>query len=329
MERVNRSELCFPQLANLSCRKSSSSFSEGVFLSVLLPSTGILTVLLNLLVIVAISHFRQLHTPTNLLLLSLAITDILVGLLMMSAVMYMTSSCWMLGDILCCLFALTLVLVTTASVGNMVLISADRYVAICNPLQYNVKITLKRIQISVCLCWISSLLYCWIILNEQIVHPGKFNSCYGECVIKADIIGGIFDVIFTFILPLTVIITLYTRVFVIAVSQARAMRSQVTRGKVLNFVFIGPKKSELKAARTLGVLVFVFLVCFCPYYSVSLIGDNRLPSKFKSYFAYMYLFNSCMNPLIYVLFYPWFRRAIRLIVTLHILCPGSRDTKVM
>ncbi|KAM4560798.1 trace amine-associated receptor 6-like [Fundulus diaphanus] len=34
-------------------------------------------------------------------------------------------------------------------------------------------------------------------------------------------------------------------------------------------------------------------------------------------------FNSCLNPLIYALFYPWFRKAIRHIVTLQILQPGS------
>ncbi|XP_057709151.1 trace amine-associated receptor 13c-like [Corythoichthys intestinalis] len=325
MESVNLSELCFPQLANLSCKKSSLSFSGGVFGTFVLPFISIITVLLNLIVIVAISHFRQLHTPTNLLLLSLAIADAIVGLLMIPAQIYSTASCWLLGDIVCVLFMLIMVLVTAASVGNVVLISADRYVAICDPLRYNVRITVKRIQLCVCLCWLSSLLCCCIIFNDNLTHPGKLNSCYGECVISVDIDSGIIDVILSFILPLSIIVTLYSRVFVVALSQARAVRFHVKRGTAQT----GVKKSELKAARTLGVLVLVFLACFCPYFIDSFVNNSKKMSQHKIFVLHLFFFNSCVNPLLYAFFFPWFRRAVQLIVTLRILRPGSREVKVM
>ncbi|XP_061924499.1 trace amine-associated receptor 13c-like [Entelurus aequoreus] len=328
MEKEDLSQLCFPQLINISCRKPASHWSEGVLLNVFLAIICISIVILNLLVIISISFFRQLHTPTNVLLLSLAVSDILVGLLVMPIEILMRTSCWTLGDVLCSLWFYVTVSLTSVSVGNMVLISADRYLAICDPLHYNTRVTLKIIRLCVCFCWFFAFLLCSIILKEGLTHPGKSNSCYGECVIGIDFEGGIIDLVMVFILPLSIIITLYMRVFMVAASQARAMRSHVTSVKP-HSVTVKAKKSELKAARTLSVLVFVFIVCLCPYYSVSLAGDNKIMSSFASYAPYLYDFNSCLNPLIYALFYPWFRRAIRHIFTLHILQPGSRGDNIL
>nr|XP_057938326.1 trace amine-associated receptor 13c-like [Doryrhamphus excisus] len=327
MEKEDQSELCFPQLINISCRKPTSHWSEGLLFTVLLSIICIFTVVLNLLVIISISHFRQLHTPTNLLLLSLAVSDFLVGLLVWPGDIYMRTSCWTLGDALCFLYNFMSFVIMFVSVGNMVLISADRYVAICDPLHYNTKVTVKRVQLCVCLCWFFSFVYCSIILKDQLVHPGKYISCYGECVFVIDYYAGVVDIVVNFILPLSIIITLYMRVFVVAVSQARAMRSHVT--SVTIQYSVKAKKSELKAARTLGVLVLVFLVCFCPYYIVTLTGDKIIISTFAQYVLYLYSLNYCVNPLIYALFYPWFRRAVRHIVTLHILQPGSCEANII
>nr|XP_057937997.1 trace amine-associated receptor 1-like [Doryrhamphus excisus] len=329
MEKEDRSELCFPQLINISCRKPTSHWSESVVLTVLLSIICIFTVVLNLLVIISISHFRQLHTPTNFLLLSLSISDFLVGLLAIPAEIYARTSCWTLGDVLCSLWFYVSFLVTSVSVGNMVLISADRYVAICDPLHYNTKVTVKRVQLCVCLCWFSSFLYCSIILKELLTHPGKYKSCHGECLFGIDYYAGVVDLVVTVLLPLGVIITLYMRVFVVAVSQARAMRSHVTSVKLQHPVSVRAKTSELKAARTLGVLVLVFLMCFCPYYIFTLASGNETMPSFSKYVLYLFEFNSCLNPLIYALFYPWFRRAVRRVVTLRILQPGSWGDNIL
>ncbi|XP_061697863.1 trace amine-associated receptor 13c-like isoform X1 [Syngnathoides biaculeatus] len=270
----------------------------------------------------------QLRTPTNILLLSLAVSDFLVGLLLWPGEIYMSTSCWAFGDVSCFLHHFVSFAITSASVGNMVLISADRYVAICDPLHYNLKVTVKRTQICVCLCWFLCFVYSSVILRDQLAHPEKCSSCYGECVINIDIDGGILDLVVIFILPLCIIVTLYLRVFVVAVSQARAMRSHVTCGKLQHSAPFRAKKSELKAARTLGVLVLCFLICFCPFYIASLAGGSTFSSS-SQYVLYLFDFNSCVNPLIYALFYPWFRRAVTHIVTLRILQPGSREAHVL
>ncbi|KAK5605814.1 hypothetical protein CRENBAI_005413 [Crenichthys baileyi] len=317
MEHLDRAELCYPQYLNRSCSGLKRHRSEAVLLYTLLSSIAVLTVALNLLVIISISYFRQLQTPTNMLLLSLATSDLLVGLLVMpvEAVRFI-EPCWLLGDVMCALSYIVGFTLTSASVGNMVLISIDRYVAICFPLQYSTKITRSKIEVSVSLCWACSVLYNSLILKDHLRQPDRYNSCYGECLVVISYISGTIDLVFTFIVPCSAIVILYMRVFVEAVSQARAMQARITAGTVK----VTAKKSERKAARTLGIVIFMFLVTFCPYYYPSLAGQDISNSASSwAIVSWMVYFNSCLNPLIYAFFYPWFRKSISVIVTLKIL----------
>ncbi|KAM3608097.1 uncharacterized protein V6R79_019074 [Siganus canaliculatus] len=159
---------------------------------------------------------------------------------------------------------------------------------------------------------------------------GRYTSCSGECVIVIDAIVGIVDVFLTFIGPVTVIVVLYMRVFVVAVSQARAMRSHVTAVTLHCSVKVTAKKSERKAASTLGVVIVVFLTCLCPYYCVTLTGqDVMLNSSSAAFVICLFYFNSCLNPLIYAFFYPWFRKSLKLIVTFEILKPNSSEISIL
>ncbi|XP_014874717.1 trace amine-associated receptor 13c-like [Poecilia latipinna] len=327
MDNPDRVELCYPQHPNSSCSGPKRPPSESVLLYTLLSSVIVVTVALNLLVIISISYFRQLQTPTNTLVLSLATSDLLVGLVVMpvEAVRFI-EPCWLLGDVMCALSYIVGFTLTSASVGNMVLISIDRYVAICFPLQYSSKITRSRAEVSVSLCWACSLLYNGLILKEHLRQPDRYNSCYGECLVVISYISGTIDLFFTFVAPCSVIVLLYMRVFVEAVSQARATRSHVTAVTVR----VTAKKSEQKAARTLGIIIFMFLVTFCPYYYPSLAGQDTSNSASSwAIVSWMVYFNSCLNPLVYALFYPWFRKSISLIVTLKILKHDCSQTNML
>ncbi|XP_038566113.1 trace amine-associated receptor 13c-like [Micropterus salmoides] len=329
MEIDDGAELCFPQLLNTSCRKPTLPRSEAVFLNTLLSSISLLTVALNLLVIISVFHFRQLHTPTNILLLSLAVSDFLVGLLLMPGEILRKTSCWFLGDLMCSLYKYVSYIITSASVGDMVLISVDRYVAICHPLHYTTRITERRAKLCVCLCWFCSVLYSSLFVKYGLTQPDRYDSCYGECMIIINYIAEAIDLVLTFIVPITVIIVLYMRVFVVAVSQARAMCSHITAVTLQRSVTPTAKRSELKAARTLGILVLVFLICLCPVHCVSFAGDNALNASSASYVLYLFYFHSCLNPVIYALFYPWFKKAIIQIVTVKILQPGSCEANIL
>uniref|UniRef100_A0A3Q4HN61 G-protein coupled receptors family 1 profile domain-containing protein n=1 Tax=Neolamprologus brichardi TaxID=32507 RepID=A0A3Q4HN61_NEOBR len=323
---------CFPTRSSQSDMlyvKPKTSLSQVLLPYVVVFSVSLLTVALNLLVIVSVSHFRQLHTPTNSLLLSLAVSDFLIGLLMMPAKILGDTACWFLGQLTCSLYSYICFIITSASVGIMVLISVDRYVAICDPLHYPTRITERRVKLCVCLCWLCSVIYNILFIKNDLLQGERHTSCYGECVFVIDYIVGTTDIVLTFIAPVTVIVVLYMRVFVVAVSQARAMRSHVTAVTLQLSVTLTAKKSEIKAARTLGVLVLVFLLGFCPYYIVSLLGNELFNSSSASIAIYLYYFNSCLNPLIYAMFYPWFRKAVKFVVTLQILQPGSCEVSIL
>ncbi|XP_015257257.1 PREDICTED: trace amine-associated receptor 13c-like [Cyprinodon variegatus] len=330
MEALREADLCFPQLLNVSCLKPVQHHAENLSIYIVLSCISFITVTLNLIVIISISHFRQLQTPTNLFLLSLAVSDFLVGLLLMPIQILLTGGCWVLGSFMCGLFQFSSFMITSASVGTMVLISADRYVAICDPLHYPTIVTPKRVKICVCLCWACAVIYNGMIMKDFLKNPDIYNSCYGECVLLIDSLAGYFDIILTFLGPVTVIIVLYLRVFVVAVSQARAMRSHIAAVSVQGSLRITAKKSERKAATALGVVVVLFVVCFCPYFYPYFAGEELLSNdKILLIAIWIFLFNSCVNPIIYAFFYPWFRKSAQLIVTLHILQPQSCDANIL
>ncbi|XP_030285006.1 trace amine-associated receptor 4-like [Sparus aurata] len=327
METLEETELCFPQLHNSSCRRPIRPHFETMLIYILLSFISLLTSALNLLVIISISHFKNLHTPTNLLILSLAVTDFYVCLFMFFPIM-LIDGCWFLGDLMCTLYQYLAYVISSASVGTMVLVSVDRYVAVCHPLHYSSEITQKRVQVCICLCWICSVIFQCLILKDIMKQPGRYHSCIGACVVFINYIAGLADLTFSFIVPITVIVVLYMRIFVVAVSQARAMRSHIAA--VTQSGKVTAKKSEMKAARTLGVVVVVFLICLCPYYCVALTGqDNLLNTSSAAFVIYLYYLNSCLNPVIYALCYPWFRKSTKLIVTFKIMKHDSNELNIV
>ncbi|XDV54608.1 hypothetical protein PO909_022857 [Leuciscus waleckii] len=269
------------------------------------------TVFLNLLVIISISHFKKLHTPTNLIILSLAVTDLLMGL----------ETCWYFGDTFCKLCITILGLVFSASISNLVLIAADRYVAVCHPLLYPQKITTTRILISICLSWVCFSTYnATIVINDGYLDTShKTDMCYGECSIMMGFAWGVTDLFMSFIFPCTLIITLYLRIFYVVHQQVKVINSLMKGGKCVMEGSVR-RKSENKAALTLGIIVTVYLLCFIPYYicSISVVSSTTI-----NLLTWVMYTNSGLNPLIYALFYPWFKKTVKHILTLKIFQPAS------
>ncbi|VDM55681.1 unnamed protein product [Angiostrongylus costaricensis] len=97
-----------------------------------------MTVLGNVLVVLSVVVYKRMRTFTNILLTSLASADLLVGLVVMpmSLLDLLYNHRWPLGKFLCGVWATSDVLLCTASILNLCVISLDRYMAITSPLKY-------------------------------------------------------------------------------------------------------------------------------------------------------------------------------------------------
>ncbi|XP_051766719.1 trace amine-associated receptor 13c-like [Ctenopharyngodon idella] len=318
-------QYCFPAI-NSSCIKGKRSRHEYNIMYVFFFSLlSAWTVFLNLLVIISISHFKKLHTPTNLIILSLAMADLLIGLIVMPIeANRLIDMCWYFGDTFCGLFMIIMGLLGSTSISNLVLIAVDRYVAVCHPLLYPQKITMTKTLVSICLCWFFSSAYntAFIISNKYFDPSSRTDECYGECTLTVSFTFRVIDEIYSFLLPCTVIITAYLRIFYVVNQQVKVINSMMKSGKCVMESSVR-RKSESKAALTLGIIVTAYLLCFIPYYILSLIGTTVISSTTMTFLLWTLYINTGLNPLIYALFYSWFKISVKHILTLKILEPAS------
>ncbi|XP_069041822.1 trace amine-associated receptor 13c-like [Lepisosteus oculatus] len=315
-------EYCFE--SNSSCLKEVRSPAVYVVMYISAAAVVMLTVCGNLVVIISISHFKQLHTPTNFLMLSLAVADFLVGIAVMPfCLILLIETCWYFGDIFCMFYNLFVFFLTSVSISNVACIAIDRYFAVCYPLLYSTKVTVNITSSVILLSWLISLLYnlAFMYFNGNIGGAEKMTICLGDCLLFNTKSWVVIDLIFTLILPCSVMITLYFKIFIVARKHARAINSvteQMCGDAGSNKI---SAKSERKAAKTLGILVIVFLLCLVPYYICCLVlknVDRESTNIVLNLLCWLLYFNSAINPIIYALFYPWFQKSVKLIVTLKI-----------
>ncbi|XP_006885046.1 PREDICTED: trace amine-associated receptor 8-like [Elephantulus edwardii] len=324
-------QLCYENV-NGSCIKSPYSPGSRVILYTAFGSASVLAIFGNLMVMISVLHFRQLHSPTNFLIASLACADFLVGVTVMPfSLVRSVESCWYFGSQFCTLHSCCDVAFCYSSLLHLCFISIDRYIAITDPLAYPTKFTMSVAGICLSISWILPIVYSGAVFSTGISDDGveEFVSaltCIGGCqiVVNQDWVLINFLLIYT---PTLVMIILYSKIFLVAKVQAKKIESTSGKPESSSESYKARvARRERKAAKTLGITVIAFIISWSPYTIDTLIDAYMgfiTPAYIYEIFCWAAYYNSAMNPLIYALFYPWFRKAIKLILSGDVLKRSS------
>lgn len=318
---------------NGSCLRTIYPLPIRIVLYMTLGLTIIITVCGNLLVTVSIAYFKQLHSPTNYLIVSLAVSDLLLGLLVMfPSMIQFIESCWYFGDIFCKVYMSADVMLCTASILNLSFISIDRHYAICQPLLYRRKISVNVVLFMILLSWgISALVGFGMIflkLNIRGIEGFYYKhiACEGQCVLFQSGLSSLTSSLLSFYIPGIIMLGVYMKIFLVAQRQLHSIQNT----SCLSSANIS-STSQTKATKTLAIIMGAFLSFWTPFFVCNItdpfINYSTPPALFETFVWLGYL-NSTLNPIIYAFFYSWFRKAFRLFTSGKIFTCDISETSL-
>ncbi|KAM9368706.1 alpha-1A adrenergic receptor [Phaethornis superciliosus] len=303
--------------------------SKAISLGLILGGLIVFGVLGNILVILSVACHRHLQSVTHYYIINLAVADLLLTstVLPFSATMEILGY-WAFGRIFCNIWAAVDVLCCTASIMSLCIISIDRYIGVSYPLRYPSIVTEKRGLLALLCVWALSL-----VISIGPLFGWKEPAPEDETICQITEEPGyvLFSALGSFYLPLTIILVMYCRVYVVAKRENKGLTSglktershseEVTlrihrkNAPEVSGSASNPKSKhhfsvrflkfsrEKKAAKTLGIVVGCFVLCWLPFFVVMPLGSFFPAIKppdtlFKITFWLGYL-NSCINPIIY------------------------------
>ena len=157
-----------------------------VLLAFFLTCIIILVVVGNLLVCIAIATEKALKPVQNWFIASLAVSDLLIGLVIMPfSLARELMGYWMFGQVWCDIHAALDVLLCTASINSLFLISLDRYWSITQAVKYLKKRTPSRAAMMIAFVWIFSA---FVSLPPLVGwKKAEQSSEYPQCNLSDDI----------------------------------------------------------------------------------------------------------------------------------------------
>ncbi|CAL8326394.1 unnamed protein product [Lota lota] len=311
-----------------------------------------LTVGGNILVILAVSLEKKLQNATNFFLRSLAVADMLVGILVMpvSLINILYDYAWPLPSSLCPIWIYLDVLFSTASIMHLCAISLDRYVAIRNPIEHSRFNSRTKAMLKIAAVWTIS-----IGVSMPIPVIGLHNKdkvfVNGSCVLNEErfmLIGSFV----AFFIPLVIMVVSYCLTIQSRRNTLSSLKgvgpSMLLRASPSDSVNILPCfeaasqlsspaigagrgdstgchgrrgmmqaiKNERRASKVLGIVFFLFLVMWCPFFITNVTFvlcqgscNEPLLAELLNVFVWVGYISSGVNPLVYTLFNKTYRRA--------------------
>lgn len=260
----------------------------------------------NVLVIVSVACHHHLHSVTHYFIANLAVADLLLS----CVVLPLSASSealgrWVLGRALCGVWASLDVLCCTASIFNLCVISVDRWLAVSYPLQYPCMATSGRAVGAMVAVWVASA---GISVGPLFGWREPMPDDESVCNVNEDPGYAIFSAACSFYIPLAVILVMYCKVYLVARRKARNLSDgqwhsdvkdgvafRIHRGNAQRFHAESGKENEgsrkcrshgalvklltfsreMKAAKTLGIVVGCFVLCWLPFFLVLPISEYR------------------------------------------------------
>ncbi|XP_025155362.1 uncharacterized protein LOC109504153 isoform X2 [Harpegnathos saltator] len=162
----------------------------------------------NILVCMAITWERRLQNVTNYFLMSLAITDLMVAVLVMPlGILTLVRGYFPLPSVYCLVWICLDVLFCTASIMHLCTISVDRYLSLRYPMKFGRNKTRRRVILKIIIVWLLSIA---MSLPLSLMYSKEDDSVLvdGECQIP-DPLYKLIGSIICFYIPLGVMLLTY------------------------------------------------------------------------------------------------------------------------
>ncbi|NWY60854.1 AA3R protein, partial [Chionis minor] len=272
----------------------------------------------NILVIWVVKLNLTFQNPTLYFIVSLALADIAVGILVMPLAVVV--SLGISVHFYACLFMCCLMVVfTTASILSLLAIAVDRYLRVKLPTRYRIITTERRVWWALGLCWSVSLLVGLVPMfgwNKAEPRNSDFLKCRFVSVMRMDYMVYFGFFIWTLV-PLLIMCALYVEIFYIIRTKLR----QGTTSVRVAGTFYG---QEFKIAKSLALVLFLFAVSWLPLCIINCISyfypELQIPKSLMYLGILLSHANSAMNPIVYACKIKKFKTTYLLILRACILC---------
>uniref|UniRef100_A0A182IPG4 G-protein coupled receptors family 1 profile domain-containing protein n=1 Tax=Anopheles atroparvus TaxID=41427 RepID=A0A182IPG4_ANOAO len=264
----------------------------------------------NILTIIAVWYYRRLQwLISNLFVLSLAISDIFVGLTLPYHLAFYMGVDLGRHKHLCLLRFFVLIIACSVSIWNLIAIAVDRYIAICYPLHYT-RLMTKRTALTI-------LGFGWCLAIAIATIPLIWNKwdtaqeCEFDELLHPWYVAGVITPIFSVVWLCLFVV--YWRIWREASKHAKQLRAH---GGALE-----RSSSDWKSVQVVLLIMGCFTFCWIPYFVVVLTQifafvEDSSPTLYKAAFS-LAMANSMMNPIIYAWKNTHFRHAFKQLLTCH------------